>query len=90
MAECPLPKPNTRVRFPSPAPKGKMPLWHLFFFWSRWRALRNCARATRARGEFAKQICAILTFYKNILIALHFLKIYAIINLSLMIPMEER
>ena len=21
MAECPLPKPNTRVRFPSPAPK---------------------------------------------------------------------
>ena len=23
MAECPLPKPNTRVRFPSPAPKAE-------------------------------------------------------------------
>ncbi len=32
MAECPLPKPNTRVRFPSPAPNEKDAFGHLFLF----------------------------------------------------------
>ena len=71
-------------------------------FWHSCRALRNCVHAMRARGEFATQICgtiasnrglvlipAILTFYKNLSTALHFSKIYAIINTSLMISMEE-
>ena len=58
MAECPLPKPNTRVRFPSPAPKQggfhqeSPPCFGMVY------GLRNRAHATRARGEFAKQICA--------------------------------
>ena len=59
MAECPLPKPNTRVRFPSPAPKEEGD--------SKWNPPllleqpmgfeKSCARNAR-RGEFAKQICA--------------------------------
>ncbi len=35
MAEYWLPKPTTRVRFPSPAPKQKEKCIRLFFFYNR-------------------------------------------------------
>ena len=142
MAECPLPKPNTRVRFPSPAPKRNPHAiaWGFLFgtddaFLNRARnalaanlqskfaprlqskrglvlipvtawgflfgtddAFQNRVRATRARGEFAKQICASIAkqerlgsdsrllplFSKTCSNRLHFTKMYAIIKTSLM------
>ena len=58
MAECPLPKPNTRVRFPSPAPKRNP---HASRGGSFLEQVTNfekpCAR-NACRDEFAKQICA--------------------------------
>ena len=67
MAECPLPKPNTRVRFPSPAPKKERLHLELFFFWNRFRVLRNRAHASRAaanlQSKFALRLLAIEAWF---------------------------
>ena len=58
MAECPLPKPNTRVRFPSPAPKEEgVPNGTPSSFEPVDGFEKLCAR-NACRDEFAKQICA--------------------------------
>ena len=58
MAECPLPKPNTRVRFPSPAPKEEGgPNGPPLLLKQLTDLEKSCARNAR-RDEFAKQICA--------------------------------
>ncbi len=102
MAECPLPKPNTRVRFPSPAPKRNPHATAWGFLFGIDDAFQNRVRATRARGEFAEQICATIamqswlgsdsrhsSFDKIFSIALHFSQTYGIMDISLIISMEK-
>ena len=50
MAECPLPKPNTRVRFPSPAPKRNSHASRGGSFLAQLTDLKKlCARNARSR-----------------------------------------
>ncbi len=50
MAECPLPKPNTRVRFPSPAPKRNPHAVAWGFFLAQLTSFEKlCARIVRPR-----------------------------------------
>ena len=58
MAECPLPKPNTRVRFPSPAPKALTQRREGFF--EQVTVLRIRARpalAANLQSKFAPRLC---------------------------------
>ena len=79
MAECPLPKPNTRVRFPSSAPKEKgeaRPLLSLFKYYTNQTpqmlafaiACENClwnrtARRARLGSDSRQAVPAPIGFF---------------------------
>ena len=67
MAECPLPKPNTRVRFPSPAPIRKTYAPRRSFLLEQVTALRNRARnapAANLRSKFAARLYSIEPWFR--------------------------
>ena len=68
MAECPLPKPNTRVRFPSPAPKEEGVPNGTPSSFGIVDAFQNRVRAKHARGEFAEQICATIAYNRGLVL----------------------
>ncbi len=59
MAECPLPKPNTRVRFPSSAPIQKPPFSGWLLYWNRSWGLQNLRTRRKPHLNHLQTLCAL-------------------------------